>query len=70
MKIKMNIQLNNKTIELKNSMSIEVLINLQNISSKGIAVALNSAVVTKSEWSTTLIKANDNIMIITATQGG
>ncbi len=66
----MNIQLNNKTIELKNSMSIEVLINLQNISSKGIAVALNSAVVTKSEWSTTLIKANDNIMIITATQGG
>ena len=66
----MNIQLNNKTIELKNSMSIEELINLQNISSKGIAVALNSAVVTKSEWSTTLIKANDNIMIITATQGG
>lgn len=66
----MNIQLNNKTIELKNSMSIEEFIILQNILSKGIAVALNGSVVSKSEWSTTLIKANDNIMIITATQGG
>lgn len=37
---------------------------------KGIAVALNQSVIPKSEWEQTPIKENDNILVITATQGG
>lgn len=37
---------------------------------KGIAVALNQSVIPKSEWEQTSIKENDNILVITATQGG
>jgi len=66
----MNIQLNNKPIELQHSVSIEELIKSQDIASKGIAVAVNGSVVSKAEWQTTKIKENDNIIIITATQGG
>jgi len=66
----MNIQLNNKSIELKDSITIAEFVVSQNISSKGIAIALNNAVISKSNWQTTQLKENDNIMIITATQGG
>lgn len=66
----MHIQLNNKPIKLQNSISIEELIKSQEISSKGIAVAVNSSIVLKTEWQTTFVKENDNIIIITATQGG
>ncbi|AIM36367.1 sulfur carrier protein ThiS [Sphingobacterium sp. SG20118] len=38
--------------------------------SKGIAVALNNQVIPKKAWSTTQLKNQDTILIITATQGG
>jgi sulfur carrier protein len=66
----MNIRLNNNSLELKDSISILNLIKTQDISSKGIAVAINGFVVTKSEWQTTTIIENDSIIIIKATQGG
>lgn len=37
---------------------------------KGIAIALNNKVIPKSEWQTTHLKLNDNLLIIKATQGG
>jgi len=37
---------------------------------KGIAVAVNNMVIPKSEWHSKTIDANDNILIIKATQGG
>jgi len=36
----------------------------------GIAAALNQCVIPKSNWSTTMLTANDDILIITAFQGG
>ncbi|MCE7054483.1 sulfur carrier protein ThiS [Algoriphagus sp. AGSA1] len=36
----------------------------------GIAVAINDSIVPKSEWAMTYLKANDNLLIIKATQGG
>jgi sulfur carrier protein len=36
----------------------------------GIAVALNETVVPRNEWANIEIKANDNIIVIKATQGG
>ncbi|MDB0062893.1 sulfur carrier protein ThiS [Crocinitomicaceae bacterium] len=36
----------------------------------GIAVAVNSTVVSKSKWSKTMLQENDEILIITAAAGG
>lgn len=36
----------------------------------GIAVAINSAVVSKSKWNSTSLQENDEILIITAAAGG
>lgn len=37
---------------------------------KGIAVAVNDQVIGKTQWASTLLQANDHILIIKATQGG
>ncbi|MCF0070685.1 sulfur carrier protein ThiS [Dyadobacter sp. CY261] len=42
----------------------------QATSGKGIAVAINQSVVPKSDWHTRQLSPNDQITLITATQGG
>lgn len=37
---------------------------------KGIAIALNNRIIPRSDWTTTILKDQDSILIITATQGG
>ena len=37
---------------------------------KGVAVAVNSKVISRSEWTNFQIKDNDKLLLITATQGG
>jgi sulfur carrier protein len=39
-------------------------------SQKGIAVAVNNAVIPKTAWTTKILNENDKITIIKATQGG
>ena len=39
-------------------------------SQKGITVAVNNAVIPKTEWQTKTLNENDKIIIIKATQGG
>ncbi|HCQ29496.1 MAG TPA: thiamine biosynthesis protein ThiS [Flavobacteriales bacterium] len=67
----MTVCLNDKEISLpKEALTVFDLLKSQNISENGIAVAINQQVVSKSKWTTTQIKNNDKIIIITATQGG
>lgn len=44
--------------------------NLNIDASRGVAVAINNNVVQKKEWETHLLKDNDKITLIKATQGG
>ena len=37
---------------------------------KGVAVAVNGAVVARSEWAARALAADDRVLIIQATQGG
>lgn len=37
---------------------------------KGLAVAINQSIVSKTLWQTALLNNGDHIIIITATQGG
>ncbi len=48
----------------------EIIQQETDLPKKGLAVALNYRVVPKSQWDTTLVKENDAILIIKATQGG
>jgi len=67
----MIISVNNKPLELSSTENINsVLQRLQFNQVKGIAVAINNKVIPKSSWEDHLVKENDNITIIRATQGG
>lgn len=67
----MEIIVNNKPHSFKKELNIQELLNqLKLPSQEGIAVAINQAVVPKTEWSDVQLADQDKVMIITATQGG
>ena len=67
----MNVIVNNKTVELPDASGIAALLEQLNLSSpQGIAIAVNEQVVPKSEWERCVLKHNDQILLIRATQGG
>lgn len=68
----MTIRLNNEMITIDaNEISVHGLLELHQMSErKGLAVAVNDSVIPKSNWQEHHVLDNDNILIITATQGG
>lgn len=67
----MEITINNKTHQFNQSCSIaEMLAVMLPGEAKGIAVAVNQTIITKSDWQEHLLKDGDQIMLIKATQGG
>lgn len=48
----------------------EILKSLNILSDNGIAVAVNQTVVKKKDWESFMVKDNDKLLLITATQGG
>jgi len=68
MELKINNQ--NKTFDCK-TLTIQELIDFELPEKQnGIAVAINQTVVSKNEWYTFSLSSSDDILIITATQGG
>ena len=67
----MEITYNNQRLELAENTSVLALVVSQvGDKQNGIAVAVNEAIVPKSLWGETTLQANDNLLIIKATQGG
>jgi sulfur carrier protein len=67
----MNVTVNKKPVELPVLAGITDLIQQLNLpSAQGIAIAVNQQVIPKSEWNTCILKDNDEILLIRATQGG
>lgn len=67
----MHVLVNNEQQEIASGTALEqLLFELQMTTRKGVAVAVNQEVVPRAEWNNTTLQENDNIMIITATQGG
>ena len=64
------INVNETPLDIEDSNTIAQLLEITNTPLNGIAIAINSAIVSKNEWNTHLIKPNDHILIIQATQGG
>ncbi|CAI9429119.1 sulfur carrier protein ThiS [Candidatus Ornithobacterium hominis] len=64
------IKINSKTEEIPKETSLLQLVALKNITTRGIAIAINQQVINRSNWGAYQLKENDNILIIKATQGG
>lgn len=67
----MQIQVNGKTHQLDATKSIEdLLVYLEMKQQTGIAIAVNDTVIPRDKWAKQQLNNQDNILIITATQGG
>ncbi|WP_324027068.1 sulfur carrier protein ThiS [Maribacter sp. BPC-D8] len=65
-----DIKVNNTTHLCKPNVTLDEIIKGLNISVKGIAVAVNENIITKTEWHTKTLNENDEVLVIRATQGG
>lgn len=68
----MNIKLNDKEFSLPSeNLSLSNFLKDQNQHyDTGVALAVNDQIVPRQQWEDYLLKPNDNILIITAVQGG
>lgn len=65
------IQLNGQTIQLPEGVTLKTFLDQNNLANNGgVAVALNQSVIAQNDWNEKELKNNDEIIIITATQGG
>jgi sulfur carrier protein len=67
----MLIEINNETktvVENFSAAEIFTLLEIKNIN--GYALAINNNVIPKIKWSETILKENDKVLVIQATQGG
>ena len=60
----------NQEVKSVQSANLEELLSELDIPAKGIAIAVEQQVVPKTNWKSTLLKENQKIIIIKATQGG
>lgn len=69
--LRMLIYLNDSGFNIESNLPLAILLEQNFLNTKnGIAVAVNNKVVPKSEWGIYLLKENDTVLIIKASQGG
>lgn len=66
----MEIQLNNAPLTLADDATVATLLASQGVDGKGVAVAVNDAIVTRGKWAETQLHQNDRVVIIKAAYGG
>lgn len=66
----MKIKLNNIPTELSSNKLHDLLSDKELLDKGGIAVAVNNNIVPKAEWEDKTLNENDELLIITAAQGG
>jgi len=67
----MDIIINQQLTEVPEYFSVAQLLSfLFEDSGKGIAIAINQAIVPKAQWQVHMLHPNDKITLIKATQGG
>ncbi|NRF41861.1 sulfur carrier protein ThiS [Pedobacter foliorum] len=66
----MEITVNQQNYEFNNPCSVEQMLSVINVQAKGIAVAINQTIISKSAWAEHELKHGDQVILIKATQGG
>jgi len=65
----MKITVNDEAVEVDDETTVEALLDRLGFSVKGIAVAVDWAVLPRSQWQTTLVDGA-RVEVVTAVQGG
>lgn len=68
--ITMKIFVNDTEIEVSGECTVAFLLEKININTTGCAIAINNAIVPMGRWNETVVKEDDKITLIRATQGG
>jgi sulfur carrier protein len=67
----MEITVNQQLYTIPDGCTVQTLLSdVLGSPAKGLAVAINQTIVSKTHWQTALLNNGDHIIIITATQGG
>lgn len=66
----MIIKVNGESFEIKEGSSLKDFSEIRNLPEQGVAVAVNDNMVTRAEWSNTVLKEGDNVIVIRAVCGG
>ena len=67
----MEITVNNRPLKLDAPSSVSRLLSaVLQIPATGIAIAVNQAIVSKSDWQEYVLQPGDKVVLIKATQGG
>lgn len=64
------VNVNNTSHTFNSPSHLQDLLTQLDISEKGIAVAVNNQIISKSDWNRRELAEGENILIIRATQGG
>lgn len=64
------IKVNQEIHQLSETLTVVAFVRFININTNGIAIAINSSVVKKADWSFRVLQNSDELLIITSTQGG
>lgn len=68
--LNMKVFVNNESVNLDGHPILENLIKQLDLPLKGTAIAINNEVIPKNNWNTQQLHENDQLLVITATQGG
>lgn len=66
----MNVFINHTAHEIEEDSTISLLIQKLQLPIKGIAISVNETVIPKAQWESHQLNNQDQILIITASQGG
>ena len=66
----MKIYINQKEIEVQDSISVKELLDMQQIAIEGTAIAIDNKLVPQNEWNDRILTDGNKITIIWATFGG
>lgn len=66
----MQIFFNQKPVEVEKGASVLSVLTSFGVPMQHVAVAVNKQIVRRDEWNTTILKDNDDLMVITAVKGG
>ncbi|WP_237276210.1 sulfur carrier protein ThiS [Tenacibaculum ovolyticum] len=64
------IKVNQKDHQVLENLTLQEFVEYLKIQTNGIAIAINSTVVKRTDWPLKLLQNNDDILIIRSTQGG
>lgn len=64
------VTVNDETVELNETTTIEALLEHRGFPDKGIAVALDWSVLPRSQWDRTSLTDGARVEVVTAVQGG